>query len=241
MLITRSHYALRTEWAGRGLNLPRRVQHLEERWAYYLGYGWFHDSNSRTTLTSNCAFHRSSYGDPVLIREWIDEPGPICTRLFSSTHSHIAMTFLDHQPVQQFIIMAMYAHPAPLDPYNPLSSFDTPMYPSPSVPVRLPVFATVLWLNDTVVVGVEMLMRMLGLQFDASPFVSGMYSGAGRASAHRMAKREPASEEGIAFSYGVDAYAGGGPSSSTSWPTAATNAQTRFRVPGPDATRRKYA
>lgn len=50
--------------------------------------------------------------------------------------------------------MAMHAHPLPLHPYSPVSdlsdSQDT-RYPSPFVPIRLPVFALVIWLNDWVV------------------------------------------------------------------------------------------
>ena len=58
----------------------------------------------------------------------------------------------------QYIIMAMYARPVPLDPYNPTSSMrgavgvdDTIRYPSPLVPIRIPVFAPVIWLNDWIV------------------------------------------------------------------------------------------
>lgn len=50
-----------------------------------------------------------------------------------------------------YIIMAMTAQPAPQDPYNPLSSSDTVRYPSPLIPIRLPIFAIVIRLNDFVV------------------------------------------------------------------------------------------
>ncbi|KAI6103544.1 hypothetical protein F5141DRAFT_1189857 [Pisolithus sp. B1] len=50
-----------------------------------------------------------------------------------------------------YIIMAMTARPAPQDPYNPLSSSDTVRYLSPLIPLRLPIFAIVIWLNDFVV------------------------------------------------------------------------------------------
>lgn len=51
-----------------------------------------------------------------------------------------------------FIIMAMHARPLPQDPYNPLpQSDDTIRYPSPYLPIRMPVFALVIWLNDWVV------------------------------------------------------------------------------------------
>lgn len=53
-----------------------------------------------------------------------------------------------------FIIMAMHARPVPQDPYNPApstESTDTVRFPSPLVPIRMPVFTIVIWLNDLVV------------------------------------------------------------------------------------------
>jgi etoposide-induced 2.4 mRNA len=62
--------------------------------------------------------------------------------------------------------MAMHAHPIPLDPYNPLpptssaASTNHPTmsnteemirHPSPFIPIRLPIFAIVIWLNDWIV------------------------------------------------------------------------------------------
>jgi etoposide-induced 2.4 mRNA len=58
--------------------------------------------------------------------------------------------------------MAMHARPVPLDPYNPLpptssvtfvnrSTEGTIRHPSPFVPIRLPIFAVVIWLNDWIV------------------------------------------------------------------------------------------
>lgn len=54
--------------------------------------------------------------------------------------------------------MAMHAHPIPLDPYSPLapvtptgSTEETIRHPSPFVPIRLPIFAIVIWLNDWIV------------------------------------------------------------------------------------------
>jgi etoposide-induced 2.4 mRNA len=51
--------------------------------------------------------------------------------------------------------MAMYAHPKPDNPYQPLppSEHDTnptAIFPSPFVPIRIPFFAPVIWLNDQV-------------------------------------------------------------------------------------------
>ncbi|KAE9400777.1 hypothetical protein BT96DRAFT_965188 [Gymnopus androsaceus JB14] len=50
-----------------------------------------------------------------------------------------------------YIVMAMHAHPVPADPYNPVSESDTVRHPSPFVPIRIPVFAIVLFLNDWIV------------------------------------------------------------------------------------------
>jgi etoposide-induced 2.4 mRNA len=53
-----------------------------------------------------------------------------------------------------FIIMAMHAQPVPQDPYNPApstESMNTVRFPSPLVPIRMPVFTLVIWLNDLIV------------------------------------------------------------------------------------------
>lgn len=56
-----------------------------------------------------------------------------------------------------YIILAMVARPVPTDPYSPLTSMsqsdgsELTRHPSPFVPIRLPIFALVLWLNDTIV------------------------------------------------------------------------------------------
>lgn len=47
--------------------------------------------------------------------------------------------------------MAMHARPVPNDPYNPLPESDTVRHPSPFVPIRIPIFALVLLLNDWIV------------------------------------------------------------------------------------------
>lgn len=54
----------------------------------------------------------------------------------------------------QFIILAVYARPVPVDPYNPLPPYqqeDSIRHPSPFVPIRLHVFAIVMWSNDLIV------------------------------------------------------------------------------------------
>ena len=46
--------------------------------------------------------------------------------------------------------MAMHARPEPLDPYNP-SGGDVIRHPSPFIPIRIPVFVPVTFLNDWIV------------------------------------------------------------------------------------------
>jgi etoposide-induced 2.4 mRNA len=58
--------------------------------------------------------------------------------------------------------MAMHAHPVPLDPYNPLppvsqissarsNTEEMIRHPSPFIPIRMPIFGVVIWLNDLIV------------------------------------------------------------------------------------------
>ena len=50
--------------------------------------------------------------------------------------------------------MAMHSCPTPVDPYSPLNSSvgeETIRHPSPFIPIRLPIFAVVIWLNDWIV------------------------------------------------------------------------------------------
>jgi etoposide-induced 2.4 mRNA len=49
-------------------------------------------------------------------------------------------------------MMATRARPLPIDPYNPIASDGGVVrHPSPFVPLRLPIFAVVIWLNDSIV------------------------------------------------------------------------------------------
>ncbi|KAG6874081.1 hypothetical protein C0995_006938 [Termitomyces sp. Mi166 len=57
-------------------------------------------------------------------------------------------------PKRKYIMLATVARPVPADPYNPLPLPDDPgvvHHPSPFVPIRLPIFALVIWLNDMIV------------------------------------------------------------------------------------------
>jgi hypothetical protein len=57
----------------------------------------------------------------------------------------------DH--TSQYVIMAMHARPVPRDPYNPIppAQDKTIRHPSPFIPIRLPIFAIVIWLNEWLV------------------------------------------------------------------------------------------
>lgn len=116
-----SYYCFEFVWIARGLSLSKRIRHLEERWAYYFAFGL-----------------------PLAI---------LCN--WSSSLANVALFALLF-PV--YIIMAMHARPAPVDPYNPMppskahpGENEIIRHPSPFVPIRLPIFTILIWLNDSIV------------------------------------------------------------------------------------------
>ncbi|KAI5122983.1 hypothetical protein M0805_006861 [Coniferiporia weirii] len=119
-----AYYCFEFIWIARGLSLAQRIRHLEERWAYFLAFGF--------------------------------PSSAIC--MWGSSLANAALFAL---VLPSYIIMAMHAKPVPSNPYNPLPRPVTPSqtssdasairYPSPIVPIRLPIFAPVLWINDRVV------------------------------------------------------------------------------------------
>ena len=68
--------------------------------------------------------------------------------LFPAVSMHRPLSTPHFNRCLQYIIMAMHARPVPKDPYSPAGSEDTIRHPSPFVPIRLPIFAVVIWLND---------------------------------------------------------------------------------------------
>ncbi|KIY51021.1 hypothetical protein FISHEDRAFT_17946, partial [Fistulina hepatica ATCC 64428] len=123
-----AYYCFEFVWIARGLSLASRVRHLEERWAYYFAFGF--------------------------------PPAALC--IWSSSLANAAVSALIF-PL--YIIMAMSAHPVPQDPYIPVApaahghgdvshlngaddAADRIRHPSPYVPIRMPVFAIVMTLND---------------------------------------------------------------------------------------------
>ncbi|OJT11126.1 Protein EI24 -like protein [Trametes pubescens] len=133
------YYCFEFIWIARGFSLSRRVRHLEERWAYYFAFG---------LPTSALCMWGSSLANVALFALIFPAVGPLQTppsarRTYASS---------------QYIIMAIYARPLPVDPYNPSTSVgsrsavdDVVRYPSPLLPIRIPVFALVIWLNDWIV------------------------------------------------------------------------------------------
>ena len=62
----------------------------------------------------------------------------------------------------QYIIMAMHARPIPHDPYNPAGTDNPIRHPSPFVPIRLPIFTPVIWLNEVIVRAISLVGSMGG-------------------------------------------------------------------------------
>jgi len=118
-----AYYCFEFIWIARGLSLSRRIRYLEERWMYFFAFG----------LPS------------ALLCMW------------GSTLANAALFALIFP---SYIIMAVHAHPVPSDPYNPSSQAPPPtsasssapiMHPSPYIPIRLRVFASVIFINDCIV------------------------------------------------------------------------------------------
>ncbi|PPQ99932.1 hypothetical protein CVT24_009567 [Panaeolus cyanescens] len=163
-----AYYCFEHLWIARGYSLSRRIRHLEERWAYFLAFG--------IPSTAVC--------------------------VWSSTLANAALFALVYP---WFIIMAMHAQPVPEDPYNPMppqtplatkfpSQFKTPtgsgtaqgqqdgiQHPSPLVPIRLPIFALVLTLNDAVVRVLNFIGGRRVVRHPAAPSFDMGRSGKGRA------------------------------------------------------------
>ncbi|KAJ7098068.1 etoposide-induced protein 2.4-domain-containing protein [Mycena belliarum] len=120
-----SYYCFEFVWIARGLSLSGRIRHLEERWAYYFAFGL---------------------------------PSAVLCTWGSSLANAVSFALI----FPLYIIMAMNARPVPDDPYGPLpdgsdhnGNDDVIRHPSPFVPIRLPIFAVVMWLNDAIVKAVS--------------------------------------------------------------------------------------
>ncbi|KAJ7090030.1 etoposide-induced protein 2.4-domain-containing protein [Mycena crocata] len=112
-----AYYCFEFVWIARGMSLSGRIRHLEERWAYYLAFGF---------------------------------PSAVLCTWGSSLANAAAFALV----FPLYIIMAMHARPVPDDPYSPLSRSndnDVIRHPSPFIPIRLPIFAVVVCLNECIV------------------------------------------------------------------------------------------
>ncbi|KAG7092401.1 hypothetical protein E1B28_008758 [Marasmius oreades] len=133
-----SYYCFEFVWIARGLSLSSRVRHLEERWAYYLAFGTHSTFRSPKGKSAEAS---ASIGLPT---------AGLCA--FGSGLANGAIFAL---VFPLFVIMAMHARPVPIDPYSPLPRGQEPQdaikHPSPFIPIRLPIFALVLFINDWIV------------------------------------------------------------------------------------------
>ncbi|KAH8833530.1 etoposide-induced protein 2.4-domain-containing protein [Flagelloscypha sp. PMI_526] len=112
-----SYYCFEFLWIARGMSLSGRIRHLEERWSYYLAFGF-------------------------------------SSALVCATATGLASVALFALVYPSYIMMAMHSKPVPRDPYNPsgyAGSDNVPIHPSPFIPIRLRIFAPVLWINDRIV------------------------------------------------------------------------------------------
>jgi etoposide-induced 2.4 mRNA len=144
---------------------------VEERWAYFLAFGTIHVLGFDycvfqitlvlTTLTGVPSSALCMWGSTLANAALFAFVYPSV----STVPVHCYLT--DSVAPNQYIIMAMHGAPTPSNPYNPSvkiaphhshhhhsPQFDAPpeiRYPSPFIPIRLPVFAPVLWINDRIV------------------------------------------------------------------------------------------
>ncbi|KAI0373323.1 hypothetical protein BV20DRAFT_938379 [Pilatotrama ljubarskyi] len=174
-----AYYCFEFIWIARGFSLSRRVRHLEERWAYYFAFG---------LPTAALCMWGSSLANAALF----------------------ALFF------PAYIIMAMYARPLPVDPYNPTLSVgglnvtrgedEVIRYPSPLIPIRIPVFAPVIWLNDWIV-------RILSVGSSAGGSTGYGTRGGGGGARHTRAPSDSVEsvEEGEAFELGSVSSRGAAP------------------------------
>ncbi|KAF8590490.1 hypothetical protein K439DRAFT_1381895 [Ramaria rubella] len=118
-----AYYCFEFIWITQGLSLSQRVRFLEERWAYYFAFG--------LPSASVCAFF----------------PGLAGAEVFALL-------------LPAYIIKASRAHPVPVNPYSPASitrgagqAQHSPeiIYPSPFIPIRIPIFYLVITINNFVV------------------------------------------------------------------------------------------
>ncbi|CEL51724.1 Protein EI24 homolog OS=Dictyostelium discoideum GN=DDB_G0284253 PE=3 SV=1 [Rhizoctonia solani AG-1 IB] len=113
-------YCFEPVWIASGMRLSERVRYEEERWAYFLAFGL-----------------------------------PSTALCMSGSSLANAAVFALIYPAYIIMATSRSTKPQPDNPYQPIppSEYDpnpSPVFPSPFVPIRIPFFAPVIWLNDQV-------------------------------------------------------------------------------------------
>ncbi|QRW27562.1 ER membrane protein SH3 [Rhizoctonia solani] len=113
-------YCFEPVWIASGMRLSERVRYEEERWAYFLAFGL-----------------------------------PSTALCMSGSSLANAAVFALIYPAYIIMATSRSTKPQPDNPYQPIppSEYDpnpAPIFPSPFVPIRIPFFAPVIWLNDQV-------------------------------------------------------------------------------------------
>ncbi|KIJ44175.1 hypothetical protein M422DRAFT_168965 [Sphaerobolus stellatus SS14] len=119
-----AYYCFEFTWIARGLTLAQRVRFLEERWAYYFAFGL---------------------------------PSAALCELSPPLAGVATFALL----LPYFIIKSTIARPVPRNPYSPLvdsaqenqehDGQTRPVYPSPFIPIRIPIFSAVITIDNFVV------------------------------------------------------------------------------------------
>ena len=80
--------------------------------------------------------------------------------------------------------MAMHARPSPIDPYNP-SGGEVLQHPSPYIPIRIPIFAPVTFLNDSIIWFISVSTRTAANLAGGGSSSSGISAMSGLGTGHR--------------------------------------------------------
>ncbi|KAG8784451.1 hypothetical protein FRC15_003247 [Serendipita sp. 397] len=122
-----SYYCFEFVWQAKGLSLAARVKYLEERWAYFLGFG--------LPTTALCVMGSSLVNVAIF------------ALIFPSFI--ILAIYANPVPSQPFSPAPPIVSKVTGDTIYPL--------PSPFIPVRFPVFQLVIWINAWVIRGLDAL------------------------------------------------------------------------------------
>ncbi|KAF8061563.1 etoposide-induced protein 2.4-domain-containing protein [Lyophyllum atratum] len=124
-------------WMARGLSLSRRIRHLEERWAYYFAFGL------PSAALCTCGTGLANAAIFALVFPAVSLVSFIRTTVFTFLRSTLSWQWWLVPSLPTLIIRFRLQH-------SP-DEAELIRHPSPFVPIRLPIFALVMWLNDTIV------------------------------------------------------------------------------------------